>query len=154
MAILPNHIINFNIEHKEVILTPFDLKLLKLLNLYHLTLVEQFFMDQLPNDLNISEFANAAINNTGSTGIIRSEDFKNNLSLSFLGRKYNNATRELHSNFKKNMVVSEATRLNMSNSSGGIICYVLNLSVPQIEVFPNISMATNALGISLRTFKR
>lgn len=53
MVILPKHKNNFS----NTILTPYEERLLDLLDIYSLTLVEQFYIDNLPNNLNSKKHA-------------------------------------------------------------------------------------------------
>lgn len=66
------------------------------LTLYELTIAEQVYIDAIKPSLNGSYYANWSSYNTGSKGYIRDEESNINLSLSYLNRSYNQATKDLH----------------------------------------------------------
>jgi hypothetical protein len=154
MAVIPDHVKNFSIIYNTININSTEQELLEILNLYHLTLVEQFFIDNLPHDLNGSKFSSASSYNIGSLGVIRDQMFKNNLSLKYLGRQYAQSTIEIHKILNKGKTLSKITRNKMSKSHGGVKVYVLNLLKSQIEVFPTKLMASKFLNISMRTLSR
>lgn len=80
------------------------------LTLYELTIAEQVYVDAIQPSLNGSFYANWSSYSTGSKGYIRDEESNINLSLSFLNRPYNQATKDLHRKNRTGIKVSVRSR--------------------------------------------
>ena len=100
LELIPNHIELFVKLNPNYILNLNENKVLKLLNLYELTIVEQIYMDIIQPTFNNNLFANWSTYNKGAKGFIRDLIFNNKLYLYFLNISFNKSTIELH---KKNI---------------------------------------------------
>ena len=156
-CVIPNHVDVFAEKFKNHILTDNDLVLLKDLTSYELTVAEQLCLDFYEPSLNGSFLANWSTYNVGSTGYVRSKKMNSNLSLSFLNRTFSESTRELHKKNNLGKKLSEATKLKMSKSSGGVgvtLISFINESECIKKEFKTKSILAKELNISLRTVNR
>jgi hypothetical protein len=151
---VPNHIVTFQSLHTSTVLTVSELDLLELLNKYHLTLVEQFYLDYMAPELNGEEWANASSPNAGATGMIRDDEFKDNLSSQFIGRKTSEATKDKIRKQRLGTKASDATRAKMSMSQGGTLAFVMDVDSSVVKTYVLKSDAAKALSISVRTLGR
>jgi hypothetical protein len=154
MAVFNNHSFTFQLSNPGIELNKSENKILYTLNLYHVCILEQFYLDYLNPALNSAKLSNVAPTNIGSLGKAKSDYFKNNLSLEFIGRVYTQATKELHKTNNLGRKPSESTRIKLSASSGGVKAYVLDCKSNLTKEYSNKTLAAKALGISLRTFSR
>jgi hypothetical protein len=154
MALVPNHLSAYLILNPGQTLTSQEQEILETLSLYHLTFVEQFFIDTLNPTLNSEKLANASSYNLGATGVVRSEEFREGVSLAHLGRVYNETTINLHRNNMLGTTMNDATRTKMSESAGGVTTYIMDIATSQVSQYDTKSAAAQVLGISLRTLTR
>ena len=154
MALVPNHVAAFALANPGSTLTMDEQELLTDLSLYHLTIVEQFFMGVLNPSLNTEKLANASSYNLGATGMVRSDAVRETVSLSHLGLSYSEATINLHRDNMLGTTRSDSTRLKMYESHGGVAVYVLDQMTSEVTTFSTKSAAAIALNISLRTLSR
>ena len=154
MALVPDHLAAFQLLHPLIVLTDTEIEILQLLSKYHLTLVEQFYLDNMAPVMNGEKWANASSPNKGALGVVRSEDFKSNLSSQFLGRDSSEAAkikiREARTGSKR----SDATRAKMASSNGGVAAFVMDVNTSVVTEYRIKSDAAKALGISMRTLGR
>lgn len=149
---LPDHLVvgkNMNPELSEE-----ELFMLNMLNMYHLTYVEQFYLDICLPSLNAEPLANASSYNLGATGVYRDNEFRANLSKTYINRKYTEATKQLHSNNMLGNSLSSKTRSKMSESYGGVTVLVTNVNTNLVLTFSTKKEASVYLGISVRTITR
>lgn len=154
LCVLPDHLNIFKNNYKSEALNDEELRILALLNKYHLTLLEQFFLDTLEPKLNTERLANASSKNKGRTGVVRDENFRNIASNNFIGRKYDKTTNNLHRQNQSGKVLSEEIRRKMSESQGGVRVYIKDVDTTIVKVFNTKSEASKYLGISIRTLTR
>ena len=145
MAIIPDHLNNFTKVNPEIFLTNEDRTLLKIVTLYHLTLVEQFFLDHINPSLNWERLANASSPNLGATGVIRSKEFREKVSLAHIGRTYDKITKDLHRSNMLGVTWSDKRRAKMSISKRGVITFVKDIITSEVIVFQTKSSASIAL---------
>jgi hypothetical protein len=156
MAIINNHIVSFQLINPSMELKDKEKNILYTLTLYHVCILEQFFLDYIDPSLNSTKLANVSPANKGGKGVIRSDYFKENLSLEYIGRVYSKATNELHRANKLGKTQSLSVRAKIAEaiSKGGIKVYVLDCNSNVAVEFLTKSAAANALGVSLRTIDR
>lgn len=173
----PNHVELF-IKLNNHILSKKEYEALLDLTLYELTIAEQTYLDAIRPSLNSSLYANWSSYNTGPLGYIRDEEANLNLSLKFLNRSFNQATKDLHKKIRQGKKISEEIKQKMSAShlgpKGGkpVILEVVGASVTSKSVkaevagkeqeqrttteifFDSISSLGKELNISARTINR
>lgn len=154
LCVLPDHLTVYKNNNRSQILTDEELKIIALLRKYHLTLLEQFFLDTLEPTLNTERLANASSKNKGRTGVKRDTNFRDNASKIFIGREFDKTTKDLHRKNQTGKVFSEETRRKMSQSHGGVRVYVKDMETTIVKVFNTKSAASEYLGISIRTLTR
>jgi hypothetical protein len=154
LALVPNHLAAFLLQIPGQTMTSQEQELLELLTLYHTTFVEQFFMDLINPALNTEKLANASSPNLGATGMVRSPEFRETVSIAHLGRTYNQATLDLHRVNMQGTILSDETRAKMSDSYGGVSTYVMDQVTLEVSSYSTKSDAATALGISIRTLSR
>jgi hypothetical protein len=135
-------------------LTEYEVELLKELNKYHLTLLEQFYLDNIDPSLNLQPLANASSWNLGATGHQRDDDFRTNLSNLHMGRQFTDSTKELWRSQMTGYKLSQETRNRMSVSAGGVLVYVQDVNNGKVTVFKTKTEACEFLGTSMRTLSR
>jgi hypothetical protein len=128
--------------------------ILTLLNKYHLTLVEQFYLDMIGPTLNSEQLANASSYNVGGTGLVRDQAFRSHVSNSHLGRTYSDATNKLHQANMTGIVMSAETRAKMSDNNAGVTVFIMDTDTKSVTMFSTKSAACLHLSVSLRTITR
>lgn len=155
LQLVPNHVILFAEENVDYTLKDGDIKILHYLTSYELTVLEQIYLDLYKPNLNSSLLANWSTYNKGSTGHIKSREFKDRLSLSFLNRKFSEDTVELHRKNNLGKIVKPSAREKMSKSWGGVSVKLIDINFNNsIVIYPNKSLVAKELKISLRTVSR
>lgn len=101
---------------KGKVLTQRELEILGVLNKYHLSIVEQFFLDNIQPSLNINPLSNASSYNKGRTEVLRNEEFTSNAFNRRIGCVYTEATKIKQSINMKGTVKSPETRAKISRS--------------------------------------
>jgi len=151
---LPNHIAVYQAMHPYLMLKEDEMRILVLLNMYHMALVEQFYLDHICPSLNFEPLANASSWNAGATGMIRDELFRSNLSQSYMGRTYSQATIEKHRSAMTGLKLSDATRAKMSASANGVDVFIMDATTKLVTTFSTKTAACAYLGVSQRTLTR
>ena len=158
LEIIPNHIELFVKSNPNYVLTKNEYDFLLDLTLYELTIAEQVYIDVIQPSLNGSFYANWSSYNTGSKGYIRDEESNIKLSLSYLNRSYNQATKNLHSQNRTGTTASDDTRKKMSTShlsiKKGRSVILFDVKTEKEIVFDTVASLRRELGISDRTINR
>ena len=154
LALIPDHLATFILISPGISLTKEEQILLETFTFYHLTLVEQFFIDHLNPSLNGDPFANFSSSNIGATGVIRSKEFREYISLLHIGRTYHQITKDLHRSNRLGIKLKEETKIKMSKSHGGVFTYIMDLNTSKVTIFKTKSSAGIALNVSIRTLTR
>jgi len=110
LEVTPNHIELFAKLNPNYILIREEYVFLLDLTLYELTIAEQVYIDAIQPSLNGSYYANWSSYNTGSKGYIRDEESNIKLSLSYLNRSYNQATKDIHRKNRTGIKASDEIR--------------------------------------------
>jgi hypothetical protein len=133
------------------VITPEVLIVLTDLNMYYITLFEQFYLDHLKPSFNMQLYANTSTYNSGGTGITRDEKFRTNVSLKHIGREYLDTTKEAWRTQMLGIKMSEETRARIALSYGGVGTFVQDVDSKDVKYFVTKSAAALYLNISLRT---
>jgi hypothetical protein len=131
---------------------------LRYLTSYELTIAEQLYLDSYKPTLNSSLLANWSSYNIGSSGYIRSDELNDDLSLSFLNRKFTKETRSLHRINKTGKKLSETIKAKILKGQGGIAIDLESFNskneVEAVIKFKTKTLLAKELNISLRTVNR
>jgi hypothetical protein len=155
LYLIPNHVVLFAKDNPDYIIREKDFLILRYLISYELTIAEQLHLDYHKPSLNCNLLANWSSYNSGSKGNIRSDEQNDDLSLSFLNRSFTDYTKELHRKNNKGKLLSEETKIKISNGSGGITVYLIDVqSNNNIIEFKTKTSLSKELKISVRTINR
>ena len=155
LQLVPNHVTVFAEKNVDYTLKDKDIKMLQYLTAYELTVLEQTYLDLYQPNLNSSLLANWSTYNKGGSGRIRTQEFKDRLSLSHLNRSFSEDTIELHRKNNLGKIMSISARKKMSESRGGVKVKLVDInSNNSIVIYPNKSLVAKELKISLRTVSR
>lgn len=116
---------NYFVLYPSAMLTKDEQDILTLLNKYHLTFVEQFYLDMIGPTLNVELFANNTSYNRGGKGQVRSAAFRAQASNSQLGRIYSDVTNKLHQANRTGTILSAETRAKISANNKGVTVYIM-----------------------------
>lgn len=162
LSVTPNYSHLFAEQNPEYTLTEKDLLILRYLTSYELTIAEQLYLDSYKPTLNGSLLANWSTYNVGSSGYVRSDELNDELSLSFLNRKFTKETRSLHRINKTGKKLSETIKAKILKGQGGIAIDLVSfnsknegtLCAEAVIKFKTNTLLAKELKISLRTVNR
>lgn len=155
---VPDHVKLFTLLNPSHALTEREIKILTELTLYELTIAEQVYIDAFQPSLNGNFLANWSTYNKGSTGYIKKEEDKSDISLSLLNRSFDPSTIELHRKNNTGKKLSEETRAKMSATSQrrkkGTYVILVDVAKNKEVPFDTLAVLCRELDISPRTAKR